>query len=105
MVISDVNMPGMDGHELLGEIKSSFPYLPVLLITAYATIDKSVKAIQSGAVDYLVKPFKPNKLMSIVKKYTLGLLDKNDGPIIASSISREIFNMSKKKWHVQIQLF
>ena len=96
MVISDVNMPGMDGHELLSEIKSRFPYLPVLLITAYATIDKSVKAIQSGAVDYLVKPFKPNKLISIVKKYTLGFFDETEGPVIASSISREIFKMSKK---------
>ena len=96
MVISDVNMPGMDGHQLLSEIKSRFPYLPVLLITAYATIDKSVKAIQSGAVDYLVKPFKPNKLISIVKKYTLGFFDETEGPVIASSISREVFKMSKK---------
>ena len=54
MVISDVNMGAMDGHQLLAAIKQRWPFIPVLLITAFATIDRSVSAIQSGAVDYLV---------------------------------------------------
>ena len=53
IVITDVNMDGMDGHELLEAIKQTKPYLPVVLITAYGSIQRSVSALQNGAVDYL----------------------------------------------------
>ena len=96
MVISDVNMGGMDGHQLLDEIKKLYPFLPVLLITAYASIDRSVRAIQAGAVDYLVKPFDPSTLIDLVSRYTVGQLLDNDGPVIASQISRDLFQMAKR---------
>ena len=96
MVISDVNMGGMDGHQLLDEIKKLYPFLPVLLITAYASIDRSVRAIQAGAVDYLVKPFDPSTLIDLVSRYTVGQLLKSDGPVIASQISRDLFQMAKR---------
>jgi len=96
MVISDVNMGGMDGHQLLDEIKKLYPFLPVLLITAYASIDRSVRAIQAGAVDYLVKPFDPSTLIDLVSRYTVGQLLESDGPVIASQISRDLFQMAKR---------
>jgi len=96
MVISDVNMGGMDGHQLLDEIKKLYPFLPVLLITAYASIDRSVRAIQAGAVDYLVKPFDPSTLIDLVSRYTVGQLLDSDGPVIASQISRDLFQMAKR---------
>ena len=96
MVISDVNMGGMDGHQLLDEIKKLYPFLPVLLITAYASIDRSVRAIQAGAVDYLVKPFDPSTLIDLVSRYTVGQLLDSDGPVIASQISRALFQMAKR---------
>ena len=96
MVISDVNMGGMDGHQLLDAIKRSYPFLPVLLITAYASIDRSVSAIQSGAVDYLVKPFDPSTLIDLVHRYTVGQLSESDGPVIASQVSRDLFQMAKR---------
>jgi len=96
MVISDVNMGGMDGHQLLDEIKKLYPFLPVLLITAYASIDRSVRAIQAGAVDYLVKPFDPSTLIDLVSRYTVGHLLDSDGPVIASQISRDLFQMAKR---------
>ena len=96
MVISDVNMGGMDGHQLLDEIKKLYPFLPVLLITAYGSIDRSVRAIQAGAVDYLVKPFDPSTLIDLVSRYTVGQLLKSDGPVIASQISRDLFQMAKR---------
>ena len=96
MVISDVNMGGMDGHQLLDEIKKLYPFLPVLLITAYASIDRSVRAIQAGAVDYLVKPFDPSTLIDLVSRYTVGNLLDSDGPVIASQISRDLFQMAKR---------
>ena len=71
MVISDVRMEGMDGHELLRRIKERSPKLPVLLMTAYGTISKAVEAIRNGAVDYLVKPFEPAVLITMVSRFVL----------------------------------
>ena len=62
MVISDVNMPGMDGHALLETVKQKYPSLPMMLITAYGQIKNAVDAMQAGAADYLVKPFNPEEL-------------------------------------------
>lgn len=69
MVISDVNMGAMSGHDLLNFIKTHYAHLPVLLITAYASISESVKAMRDGAVDYLVKPFDPKVLLEAVNRY------------------------------------
>ncbi|MDB2410339.1 sigma-54 dependent transcriptional regulator [Pseudomonadales bacterium] len=96
MIISDVNMGGMDGHQLLDEIKKHYPFLPVLLITAYASIDRSVRAIQAGAVDYLVKPFDPSTLIELVRRYTIGQSLGGEGPVIASQISRDLFQMAER---------
>ena len=69
MVISDVQMKPMDGHALLEQIRRQRPDIPVLLMTAYGTIQKAVEAIQSGAVDYLVKPFDAEVLVDMVARY------------------------------------
>ncbi|MFQ5488409.1 MAG: sigma-54-dependent transcriptional regulator, partial [Gammaproteobacteria bacterium] len=69
MVISDVQMKPMDGHALLEQIRRQRPDIPVLLMTAYGTIQKAVEAIQNGAVDYLVKPFDADVLVEMVARY------------------------------------
>ncbi len=56
LVISDVNMPGSDGFDLLCLIKKQFPELVVILITGYGSISRAVEAIKLGAHDYLTKP-------------------------------------------------
>ncbi len=68
MVISDMQMPGMDGMALLGEIKNLDEDLPVLIITAYAEVDKAVKAMQAGAFSYLAKPFSNDELIVSINK-------------------------------------
>lgn len=68
MVISDMQMPGMDGMALLGEIKKLDDDLPVLIITAYAEVDKAVKAMQAGAFSYLAKPFSNDELIVSINK-------------------------------------
>ncbi len=62
MVITDVRLGGMSGHELLEKIRSRWPNLPVLMITAHATPKLAVAAIQAGAMHYLAKPFAPEEL-------------------------------------------
>ncbi|MBI5491410.1 MAG: sigma-54-dependent Fis family transcriptional regulator [Deltaproteobacteria bacterium] len=68
MVISDLKMPGMGGMELLKSIKKTAPHTPVLLITAFGTIQKAVEAVKEGAVDFILKPFTLDALESTVEK-------------------------------------
>ncbi len=62
LVISDVRMPGIDGFDLLRNIVQTRPGLPVILLTAHATIEKAVEAIKAGAHDFLTKPFQKEEL-------------------------------------------
>ena len=68
MVISDIRMPGMDGVSLLKAIKTRRPDLPVVLITAFASMDSAVSAMKEGAWDYLTKPFRIEELRDILEK-------------------------------------
>jgi CheY-like chemotaxis protein len=55
-VLSDINMPGMDGLQLLGEIKQRFPDLPVMMVTAYGDDERRRQAARYGAAEFLTKP-------------------------------------------------
>jgi two-component system NtrC family response regulator len=68
LVVTDMKMPGMDGIELLEQIKARDPDLPVIVMTAYGTVDKAVEAMQKGAYSYLLKPFDNERLILFVKK-------------------------------------
>ena len=69
MVVSDIQMGGMDGHTLLSNIRLKYSNVPVLLMTAYANIDGAVRAMREGAIDYLAKPFSPEVLLNQVSRY------------------------------------
>ena len=56
VILSDINMPEMDGLSLLGEIKGLFPELPVMMVTAYGDDDRRRKASELGAFEFLTKP-------------------------------------------------
>ncbi len=68
LVLLDYQMPGMNGIEALNEIKKKDAALPVIMITAYGTIERAVEAIKSGADDFVTKPFDPDHLAMVVKK-------------------------------------
>ena len=68
MVITDARLEGMSGYEFLQESHERWPDIPLLMITAYATPKLAVEAIQSGAVDYLSKPFEPEELLHSVNR-------------------------------------
>src|SRR4051794_26399284 len=59
IVLVDLKMPGMDGLQVLDEVRRLLPEAQVVLMTAYASVDTAVAAIKRGAYDYLVKPFDP----------------------------------------------
>ncbi|MCF6283048.1 MAG: sigma-54 dependent transcriptional regulator [Candidatus Polarisedimenticolaceae bacterium] len=68
LVVSDVQMRPMNGHKLLEQIKVLYPAIPVLMMSAYGTIEKAVTAMRGGAVDYLVKPFEAEALLEKVEQ-------------------------------------
>ncbi|MWV16829.1 response regulator [Pseudomonas sp. L-22-4S-12] len=98
LVVSDVNMPGMDGHQLLGLIRSRYPQLPVLLMTAYGAVERAVDAIRQGAADYLVKPFEPRALLDLVARHALGRLGaaEQDGPVAFEPASLQLLELAAR---------
>ncbi len=96
MVVSDVQMPRMDGHALLKRVKAAHPDLPVLLMTAYGTIQKAVDAMRDGAADYLVKPFEAEVLVNMVSRY-LPVEMEQDGDVVTEDVrSREILELARR---------
>lgn len=98
LVVSDVNMPGMDGHQLLAQIRARYPQLPVLLMTAYGAVERAVDAIRQGAADYLVKPFEPRALLELVARHALGRLGggEQDGPVAVEPASRQLLELAAR---------
>lgn len=66
LVISDVQMPGLGGIELLGRIKAMTPETAVLMITAFSEAEQAVEAMKLGAYDYIAKPFKIEEIKLLV---------------------------------------
>ncbi|MEJ2394577.1 MAG: sigma-54 dependent transcriptional regulator [Candidatus Thiodiazotropha sp.] len=97
MVVSDVQMHPMDGHTLLRQIKTAHPELPVLLMTAYGSIEKAVAAMHDGAVDYLVKPFEAEVLVSKVAGHIRPANESPiDGPVVEDLRSREVLELARR---------
>ena len=96
LVVSDVNMGEMSGHDLLRAVKAEFPQIPVLLITAFASISESVTAMKEGASDYLVKPFESDVFLETVKKFLPKYNLSQDEPIAFAESSVQLLNLAKR---------
>ncbi|PHV08354.1 nitrogen regulation protein NR(I) [Janthinobacterium sp. BJB412] len=68
VLVSDIRMPGDSGLDLLGLVKSRFPGLPVIIITAFSDLDSAVAAFQGGAFEYLAKPFDIDKAVELIRR-------------------------------------
>ncbi|NWG86537.1 MAG: sigma-54-dependent Fis family transcriptional regulator [Hydrogenophilaceae bacterium] len=97
LVLSDVQMPGMDGHGLLKSIKAASPGLPVILMTAYGQIEKAVEAMRDGAADYLPKPFEPDRLLAVVARHLRPAQDSAGEILIAEDpASRAVLDLARR---------
>ena len=89
-VITDVKMPRMSGIDVLGQVKNISPHIPVIIMSAYGTINKAVEAMKMGASDYILKPFTFESIESIVNRVCLNG-HVNDGKHLTSSGSENNF--------------
>jgi DNA-binding NtrC family response regulator len=67
LVLTDLKMPGVDGMEVLREVRASYPEVPVIMITGHATLDSAVEAMKAGAYHYLAKPFRLAEAREVVR--------------------------------------
>lgn len=69
LIVTDINMPEMDGIEFLREVNRSFPGSNVIMITAYGGVESYIEAINLGAVEYINKPVKIEELKSVLARF------------------------------------
>ncbi|MCG3169647.1 MAG: Regulatory protein AtoC [Pseudomonadales bacterium] len=96
VLVSDVNMPGMDGHELLRHARRSHPQVPVVLITAFGSIERSVRAMRDGASDYLVKPFEPAQLIEVIARLGPQAASRGEDPVAVAPASVELLALARR---------
>jgi DNA-binding NtrC family response regulator len=68
LLMSDIRMPGIDGLQFLRQVHEKWPELPVILMTAYGSLETTMEALRLGAWDYISKPFSPDQIRAMVKK-------------------------------------
>ncbi len=96
LVISDVQMAAMDGHALLREVKARWRELPVVLMTAYGSIERAVAAMRDGAADYLVKPFEAQVLIEMVSRFMVAKGEETSSIIAADPCTREMVELATR---------
>ena len=99
LVVSDVEMRPVDGRELLKRLRGRQSPPPVLLMTAYGTIDQAVAAMRDGAVDYLVKPFEAEELERRVTRYArlrAAEAPSTDSPVAEDPASRKLLELASR---------
>lgn len=96
MVVSDVQMKPIDGFALLQQIKAFEPELPVLLMTAYGDVKRAVAAMQTGACDYLLKPFDPGILLAHIKRYALPENEQDDKVVAKDPRTRSLLSLARR---------
>jgi len=96
LVVSDVRMLPIDGITLLKEIRHRLPQLPVVLMTAFADVDRAVEAMRAGACDFLLKPFEPQVLLEHVMRYRLPETIDEQRLIACDPVTGNLFALARR---------
>ncbi len=89
LLITDLQMPGVNGMQLVKYASEHFPKLPILVITGYPSVEGAIDAVKSGAVDYLVKPFTKAELEIAVNKSLIGKRSSRQAEVLTSGSNKD----------------
>lgn len=104
LIVTDIKMPGISGFKILEEVKKINLNIPVIMITAYASIDSAIEAFRKGASDYLVKPFSEEELIYRIEKY-LPLIKEDREFIAVDEKTLEVKKLALKSANSDIPVF
>ncbi|MBN1105027.1 MAG: sigma-54-dependent Fis family transcriptional regulator [Deltaproteobacteria bacterium] len=93
LVVSDLKMPGMSGEELLKKITTSYPTVPVIILTGHGTVENAVDSMRNGAFDFLTKPVNLDRLGLLVKR----ALSTRRLIVEHQALQKEVERLEKKK--------
>ncbi len=89
VVISDIILPGMDGIEMLTRVREQFPDQIFIIVTAYASLDTSVKALRAGAYDYIMKPIIHEEIKQVVRNAVRQKTLQSENVLLKREIAKE----------------
>lgn len=101
-VVTDVRMPGMSGVDLLRELKSRTPSLPVIIITGHGDVPLAVEAMKSGAADFLEKPFSDDAMLAAVQRALDHPSEADSGE--ADELAERVSRLSHRERQVLVRL-
>jgi len=96
VMISDVQMPKMDGHALLKHMQQNYPQVPVVLMTAHGDVGEAVNVMKGGAADYLAKPFDNEQLVSKIHRFTRQGQENGNEPVAQDPNSKALLSLAYK---------
>jgi two-component system response regulator FixJ len=99
-IITDVRMPGMNGVDLLRQLKARGSAMPVIVITGHGDIQLAVEAMKSGAADFLEKPFDDEALLASVKSAIGRMAEDAQRDIERAELTGKLAALSKREWEV-----
>jgi len=94
LVVTDLKMPQMDGLEVLRQVRTRFPGVNVVVMTAYATVETAVSALKGGAIDYIMKPFTPDEVEIVAEKALEHMRLREENLYLRSEL-KEIYNFEQ----------
>ncbi|MBV7317527.1 nitrogen regulation protein NR(I) [Shewanella sp. NIFS-20-20] len=89
VILSDIRMPGTDGLTLLSRIQQHYPHIPVIIMTAHSDLDSAVNAYQTGAFEYLPKPFDIDEAIALVERALSHANESNNQPVATPIIAHQ----------------
>jgi DNA-binding NtrC family response regulator len=89
LIISDLKMPGLDGIELLDAVKRLDPDIPVILMTAYGTIESASEAMEKGGFDFITKPFRIDQILFTIDRAMKWLKLQKENKLLKEQLKKE----------------
>ena len=89
LVISDLKMPGLDGMEIIDAVKKIDEDIPVIIITAFASVESASEAIQKGGFDFITKPFRKEQILFTIDKAFKWLTVQRENKMLKEQLKKE----------------